>query len=166
MALVSTRRIRTARTFRRTSPRRKLVWATSKGAFAVPNATTPVIDLLAGLETAGTSSTGVTVMRTHLIFNWFPVTIDEAISYGILVATQGQLAAGVGISPATDVGVNWALLTASYPTAAPAAAAPAAAGIQTDRVDLRSKRKVDEMAERYVLSVAHGAAGPISISWF
>jgi hypothetical protein len=134
---------------RAVAPRRKLVWATSGPTTVnVPATSNKTVDLLSNFEIAGASTLGITIMRTHMRALWGFATGDTFFQLGLIVGRDQDLVANtpnINSEPELD----WMLNTAYFPTYS---AAAIDIGL-TFEIDLRAKRKMDEMAQRYVMTI-------------
>ena len=135
--------------------RRKLVWATTNQSVTIASGAHTTIDLGASLEVAGASTLGVTIMRTHIqwaMSNW--ATVGDALIYGLIVVRDTDIGAGNGPNPNADPEVDWMLLTQITPVSSGAAVSAA------DRwtTDNRSKRKMEEMGQKYGLAITNTSA--------
>ena len=151
--------------------RRKLVWATDlfSNVTVGAGAKLPQRDLLAGLEVAGSSVLGATIMRTHMQL--------AMTSAGVLVNPPGVFVGFIVNSAPTvtnlDPGVSfyddWMLNTSFSPstnvpgntTLVDAASATLFWGV---RIDLRSKRRIEEMGEKYWFTLSNTGAASIAVS--
>jgi hypothetical protein len=142
------------------SNRRKLVWATANTSIAaIPVAGGFGLDLTGNLRTAGASVLGGTVMRTHLVLSLPFVNVSDFWAVGLLVCRDVDLAAG--IDPNTNPGDDWMFYRQYFPTASGAAVD----SVREVVVDLRSKRKFQELEQRYGLHVFNhtGAAKTVPL---
>jgi hypothetical protein len=143
--------------------RRKLVWATSAVSSTVANAATNNFDLGASLEVAGSSLLGVTVMRSHLrvyVRDW--AAVADQFTIGLIVgrATDVGVANVNGINGAASE-LDWLLYDQMYPTSS-----AAAVDVSSQRmIDIRAKRKMDELNMRYLFSVTNNSAGTHSFNF-
>ena len=155
----------------RSSARRKLVWATNSGAgIVVTPGTVLNPDLLSNLRTGGASVLGATVMRTHMRFSIQWETTSESgqqFQIGLTVADMDLITPTARITPA-ERGRDWALLDGFMPgtglnSYANTGSFPAEGFI----VDLRSKRKVQELNQTWVLAATYvGGTTSISVSYW
>jgi hypothetical protein len=148
----------------RSSARRKLVWATIFAPSVVASATTNNIDLGAALEVAGSSLLGVTIMRTHVrlqVQNFAAIAAD--LQVGLIVGRAADIGvANVdGINAAAQE-LDWAYLDMITPNSS-AAVVDAS---QNFMIDNRSKRKMDELGQRYLLSITNNAAASLTVQVF
>ena len=135
--------------------RRKLVWSTVSGqSVTLAAGTRTTLDMLASLEVAGSSTLGVTIMRTHLMIqmqNWNNVA--DQLYYGLIVCRTPDIGAGNGPDPAIDFEEDW-MLNALWVPVSSAAVVDAAERLD---VDNRSKRKMEELGQRYGLALKNQA---------
>ena len=155
-------RMRRSPVHRRGSARRELVWATTDQTVNIPAGQISDLNLLAALSVAGSSLLGVTVIRTH-----------------VHIAIQTGLAAGVGwrfgliIGRNTDVGVNvagqqdpsnpeldWMYLDRVYGTFSGATADAQ----RLFEVDLRAKRRMQELNQAYLLCQTNTTAAAVNVA--
>jgi len=161
---------RTRRSFagRSQSRRRKLVWATSYTFDAVLNNTNVNQDLLANLRVAGSSVLGATVMRTHLRF---------ALQWPALTNTFQGLAVGLCVQSLTQVAADtvdlfqdedWALRDTFLPGTGQNSLSPVTPITEGFVVDLRSKRKVQELNQTWCLamSLQNSATNTVPVSCY
>jgi len=152
----------------RSSNRRRLVWATAFTFDAIANNANINHDLLANLKVAGSSVLGVTVVRTHMRFSvqWAPLTNGfQGLAVGLVVQSMSQVAAGtVDLFQDED----WALRDTFLPgSGAGQFANVIAAPVEGFTVDLRAKRRVQELNQTWCLAMSlQNAAGadPIPVS--
>jgi len=138
----------------RVPQRRKLVWATqavNTGAIAI--GANFVVDLLAALEVAGASTLGATVMRTHLTISsrWTTQTTGASFWAGLKVADRNEAVATIPLPTNTEL--DWALITQVFAHFTGAAVDTA----QQTIVDLKSKRKVEEMGTSFYLFMTNSS---------
>src|SRR5215468_2361206 len=141
---------------RRAGPRRKLVWATSNGDFALPVGGAAAFDnhnLLGNLQVAGASVLGATVMRTRGVLwpDWTGAAVGDKFKFGLLVATTDQI--GVA-APADDLtnedGRDWAFLMECHPTTQ-------GGGVGQEPIvfDVKAKRKIQELNQVWLMPMRH-----------
>jgi hypothetical protein len=153
------RHLRSTRSVR--GARRKLVWATTAQNFTIAAGARTTVDLLASLEVAGASTLGVTVMRTHsriYVSNW--ATVNDEVVYGFIIARDTDIGAALGPNANADTELDWMLWSALFPTSSAAAVDVTS---MTD-IDLRAKRKMEEMGQRYALCVTNISAASKTFS--
>jgi hypothetical protein len=148
-------RRRTAFSNRSSTQRRKLVWATSNsGQVATAAGIVWVSDLLTAFHVGGASTLGATVMRTHMTLQLNPyVALGDSFTIGIIVGRLSDVAARLP-SPAADPEVDWMLLRQGKATYS-GAAIDATREIE---IDLRAKRKLQELDQTLLLCVLNGTA--------
>ncbi len=117
---------------------------------------------MAPLEVAGSSTVGITVMRTHArirIRSWSTTVADKA-NYGFMIGRTDDV--GVTNDLAANTELDWMLydeLWAEWDSGA------LVAGVSTNRVvDLKSKRRMGELNQRY-LFCAHDFTAAAGTSW-
>src|SRR5215468_117083 len=161
------RRIRTARVgVGRRPQRRKLVWATQNSInVALPSGSKNNLDLLGNLETAGSSVLGATVMRTHTVVNLSEANADtgKGVYLGWIVADAPN---ATNIDPSTGFGFDWMLLTVLPPELGQSEFLDGTNVRWAREYDLRSKRKIEELAERYFLCIQNAGSGTVNYSTF
>jgi hypothetical protein len=155
VAVVSTRRIRSTRAFRRSSTRRRSAWANASiNNVALPAGGNVLHDMLESFTLASATSTmGTTIARTHFTFRWEPTNLADFIDVGLIVGTDTQEADD--LNPNSAFGLPWLLLTRLYPTGADGVTVDAQS---VHMFDIRAQRKMPSFDNRYVL-VAHNPAG-------
>jgi len=142
-------------------PRRKLVWSTVDQTLtlaAVGNGSN--IDLLTALKVGGASILGTTIMRTHLALDVFSaVALADNFYWGLAVLPNSQLVTNVAVSatvvnPAQNPEIDWMMWKHEY-------ASPTygeSASNNTIPIDVRAKRRLEELNETYCFSL-RGSAG-------
>jgi len=146
---------------RRSAPRRKLVWATANGDIALGAAPTfNNIDLVANLRTAGASVLGATVIRTHAT-----LYIDQT---GRAVANKWQV--GLIVEDLDNVGAVSNLLNNpsrdwAYWTQRAAVSAGGAIGQELFEIDLRAKRKFEEMEQSWLMCTANNSGVAMTVRY-
>jgi len=154
---------------RNRSSRRRLVWATSFTFDAIANNANVNHDLLGNLKVAGSSVLGVTVIRTHLRFSlqWPPLTNTfEGLAVGLCVQSMAAVTAGT-VDLLQDE--DWALRDTFLPgTGMDNLTNVVAAPVEGFTVDLRAKRKVQELNQSWCLamSLQNSAGNTIPVSVF
>jgi len=149
------RRRRSGFSGRSSSNRRRLVWATSFTFDAIANNTNVNHDLLANLKVAGSSVLGVTVVRTHMRFSlqWPTLTNTfQGLAVGLVVQSMSAVAAGtVDLFQDED----WALRDTFLPgTGVDNLTNVVASPVEGFTVDLRAKRKVQELNQTWCLAMS------------
>lgn len=160
------RRIRPARVSTGRRQRRKLVWATQQStSVALPTGNKQNIDLLGNLETAGSSILGATVMRTHTIVNCVEANADtgKGVFLGWIVDSATT---ATTIDPSTGFGFDWMLLTVLPPELGKSEFLDGTNLRWAQEYDLRSKRKIEELAEKYFLCIQNQGSGTVTFSSF
>jgi hypothetical protein len=132
--------------------RRTLVWATFDQSVNIAAGAQANSNLLANLQVAGSSTVGITVMRTHLELACITVvTSGDRFRVGLVIGRLGDVGnpAPVGSTTAADPGEDWLLWR--HETAAPTFGE----GDQNNvvRYDVRSKRRSNELDQTYILSM-------------
>jgi hypothetical protein len=145
---------RSFRTPVRTQQRRKLVWATKFMDSPVTAAAgINTYDLLGDFRALGGSVLGCTVMRVHIQLVPSASTLVGSWMAGIAVGRLSDIAANK-IDPTVDVEIDWMLLRKFY--------SGSSAGVVDAQtvyeIDLRSKRKIQELDQALLFVVRNGYA--------
>jgi hypothetical protein len=134
------------------SQRRKLVWATTDvGIAGLPAGQVTNLDLLATIGVSGGSTLGVTVGRTHLTLMSSSVSATiPSVSFGLIVGRAADIGTNVAgqVSPASNE-LDWLYLERWFGTSSGATLD----STQVRYVDNRSKRKLQELQQRYIFSL-------------
>jgi len=143
----------------RRSNRRKLVWATYNVLNnTVPNANSDWanFDALTQLRVAGSSVLGATVMRTHLRLTVIGGTVaaGNMLTLGIGIGRLDDVGHAVGIDPITQAYADWMYYNAYSCPANGTFSGFNEYGQNTIIVDNKSKRKMEEMNQTLIFSVA------------
>lgn len=151
---------------RRRAPRRKLIWCTTNLALTGTSAGHVTnVDLLADLAVAGASRLGSTIMRTHVsLSNSSAVAAGNDFYFGLLVGRNNDLETDLvpavhTLNVATQPELDW-MFWKHY------VAAPTfdAGGSNIIDLDVKSKRKLEELDQTYLACVGFGvAAGNVSL---
>jgi hypothetical protein len=118
------------------------------------------VDLLSPLKVAGSPVLGVTVMRTHLQLSMFSaVAAGDAYNFGLIVDQVDSLVTNVAnaatlLDPVRVPEADW-----MWWEQAVAAPTYSDHGSNIIRRDVKSKRKVEELQQTYMLSVRIGTTG-------
>ena len=169
MAGVPMHRGRTNATGRGRPQRRKLVWATdvANGVTVASGAKLPMRDLLANLEVAGSSILGATVIRTHMriAVNWGTADVATGVTYGLIV-NDAPTVTNLDPSSPAQYGYDWMLWDTMVPGTADQLAISGTVVLAGRHIDLRAKRKIEELAEKYwfVLINTGTASIPVTVS--
>jgi len=139
--------------------RRRVVWATHGASQSLNAGTVWNSDLLTDYKVAGASLAGVTIMRTHIRILLPYSAATESWYLGLIVGRATDvginLAQGSAIDPLGDQELPWLLNTNVY-----VGASGATFDAQREFVlDIRSKRKMHDLGEAYILSFLNTAAG-------
>ena len=127
--------------------RRKLVWATLDQSIAMGAQQVKIVDLLSQLELAGVSKLGVTVMRVHgrLLF---PTGVTQ--KWEVAIGVNPMTTVGTQLpNPNGDNDIDWMIFDRPMQTFS-------GATVDADTsytVDLKSRRKVDEMGQTLTLNL-------------
>jgi len=148
------RTVRRSHSVRGTSTRRKLVWSFVNGSFT-GSAANQAFDLLGGLEVAGASKLGCTVVRTHLQF----VTLLSAagtfldfFQIGLRVATVNDVATN-DLAPFSRPDEDWAWNQTFWVEDGDTQQWMDPSNPVGAVIDCRAKRKVEELQETWALAV-------------
>ena len=148
-------RMRRTVSVHRSGSRRKLVWATTSVSVVLgASPTFNNIDLLANLRVAGSSVLGATVMRTHLtmLVDNTGRLVTSRSTYGIIVEDLENVGGVTDL--ASNPGRDWAYLVSRSPISN-----QGAIGQELIEVDLKAKRKVQELDQSWLLCMDNNA-GP------
>jgi|SRR5579871_3396435 len=140
-------RTRHSPSLRARAPRRKLIWSTFQSSPTIVSSGNYAADLIADLEVAGASKLGCTVMRTHLIVQivW-GAAVQPAFDWlALKAADQNEITGPISVPGQPDL--DWALLT--WLPAHSTGATLDACTYYT--VDLRAKRKIEELGQTWGL---------------
>ena len=143
--------------------RRKLVWATTDQSVTLGVGNSSNVDLLAGLEVAGSSILGCTIMRTHCELSLTTaITLGDRLRVGFVVGRAAEVGAGVvGALTAATPELDWLLWR--HETAAPTF------GTESNNnqlvYDIKAKRKMQELSQAYILALGNsvGASKTMTI---
>ena len=141
--------------------RRKLVWATQNEGFpAVAAGANKVIDLLTAFKAKGNVSVlGSTVMRVHGTVRVAVSGGQEPWNMGILVGRTGDPAANRPDPTLTaDEDLDWMFTQKHFPTFS----GGTVDGAMQWEVDIRSKRKLQELDQTLLLCLHSGAVGSVT----
>jgi len=148
--------------------RRKLVWATvqTTAAALTVNSTGGVGDLLANLRVAGSSVLGATVMRTHARLELSSATTDNAAGfvYGFAVDDATELG-GTNLD-LTSLGADWMLYDTVTPASSPSIMTVGTTFIWHRTIDLKAKRRLEELNESYRFSIKNEGGATADWSLF
>ena len=138
----------------RMGSRRRHAWAVQNQSFTIAAGAHTTVDLLADLEVAGSSTLGLTIIRTHLLLatlNYSALT-DNSI-FGLIVVRDTDIGAGNGPNPNSDPTLDWMWIAMTFPTAS----GTTADEVYVERVDAKSKRKMPQLTQRYGCAVVNTA---------
>jgi hypothetical protein len=141
------------------SLRRKLVWSTLDQSVTMAAGLGSNLNLLASLSVAGASLLGVTIMRTHLDL-WRTgqaSVLADSLRLGLIVDRVAAVGAGppAGAVTAADPEADWMLWRHEF--AAPTFGYSGGSNVLT--YDNRSKRKMQELDQAYLLCLTNAAGG-------
>ena len=146
----------------RAPSRRRSAWGTldvSSGPVAAGSSTN--VDLFAtSLGAAGASTVGITIVRTHvrIMVPW--ALQADTITWGLIVGRADDVGTNRP-SPAAG-GDKWAMVVKEFPDTTGVGFTPGEQVVYT--YDIKAKRKLDEVSERWLFSWFNGAAGNKTIS--
>jgi len=126
--------------------RRKLTWATKSATHNTLSTAGLMDDLLSNYRSAGGSTQGCTVIRTHidLIVQTTTPGVGDGCFLGLIVANTNETAAEYGPTEGfLDWGLYRFLYTAKY-----------GQGFAGYTIDLRAKRKIQELQESWFINTA------------
>jgi hypothetical protein len=113
------------------------------------------VDLLSSIEVSGSSTLGVTVMRTiiHMVATT-AIALGDDLAVGLIVMRSAEIgAAVVGATTPATFELPWAYLDHFYGTAG-----TDDNSLESDmRIDVRSRRKVQYISTTYALSMLNQA---------
>jgi hypothetical protein len=154
---------RTARRIRARGPRRTTTWATLDQTVTMAANGQNNLDIWAGLETAGSSAVGLTVMRTLVTLNIAPMASGTSfIRAGLLITDKGNV--GTAVNLADSANLDWYWYQDFYP-----AVSGAAFQIQTwptdgRPFDIRARRRTNDLGRTSVLALSnHNGASTLFI---
>jgi hypothetical protein len=124
-------------------------------------------DLLANLEVAGSSVLGATIMRTHsrISINWATTDASVGVLYGYIV-NDAPTVTNLDPSSPAQYGFDWMLWDGMTPGNADNTYVTGTVIATGRKVDLRAKRKIEELAEKYwfVLTNTGSNAVPVTVT--
>ena len=142
-------------TFRK-GQRRKLVWAETAqaGTIGVIGGSPGVdnVDLLAGYRTAGGSTQGITIMRTHISFSVFlhsAAIASDGVALGLIIDDTAQTTSTLNTGAAYK---DWMYLSNWYPASGNAGGPSGTGWLYGFHIDLKAKRKSQELQQSYFMS--------------
>jgi len=160
-------RHRTAPARRSTSQRRKLVWAETGGTVTPGVAGAGAVsDLLANYRAAGGSTQGITIMRTHIAYDAFlhsAANSGDGFAMGIIVDDAAATTA-TSLSTANPYN-DWMYVSNKYMGNSMAALASGTGFIYGGEVDLRAKRKCQELKQTHWVVWDRLTANVVDISF-
>ena len=150
--------------------RRKLVWATDifQNVAVGPGAKLPQRDLLANLEVAGSSVLGATIMSTHATLSFSEPASDTAHGvYAGFIVNSAPTVTNLDPSSPAAFGDDWMLLRVMSPSHANRQVyINGTSLVWGQEIDLRAKRKIEELSEKYWFMFTNGASGTVNTSGF
>jgi hypothetical protein len=93
-------------------------------------------------------------MRTHLNLAVNFVGVADTTAYGLVVARRSEVGAGLGANPTSDVDVDWML----WSTVGVTTNGSAVNTVRQLHIDLKAKRKIQELDQTYALQLFNGNA--------
>ena len=142
------------------SQRRKLVWATLDQSVTIPAGQISNVNLLAALSVAGSSLLGVTVGRTHIRIQATTATAGDLVRIGLVIGRATDVGINIpGQQDPANPELDWMLLDRR----AVQGQETNVAGKPCYSYDLRSKRKMQELNQAYVLALQD--SGAASSTW-
>jgi hypothetical protein len=147
--------------------RRKLVWATANLVnLTIAAGAKRNDDMLLNLQVVGASTLGATVMRTHMTLAFAEATADtgQGVYLGLIVANAPT---ATNIDPSVDFGDDWMLLRVVGPQSNNRNTVVIGTNeLWGQEIDLRAKRKLEELNERYFLCMKNNGSGVVNFSMF
>src|SRR5260370_14894124 len=141
------------------SERRKLVGTTAQISHnATTNGTVVFDDLPSGLEVAGASLLGITIMRMHAQLSYAPASVGAVSTLGIVVGTSADV--GNQLDPVNLPDLDWMLNRRLLPGSNGATVN----AVNVFEIDLRAKRKMQELNQRLYLSWKPADTGTSSLA--
>ena len=147
----------------RETQRRKLVWSTLTANPTVANGAHDNLDILADFRAAGASLLGVTIMRTHVRLDVVAPTAADLFVWGLSVGGLNDIGTAAGaIDAGADTHLDWMMWTREI-----AAPTYSEAG-NSNRLlyDIKAKRKMQELDQRYLLSIGGVIVGTSPLNVF
>jgi hypothetical protein len=143
-------------------PRRQLVWCTQDVTSTVATNTAGNLDLLSTFGVAGSSTLGITIMRTIVTLQIPYALATDTITWGLIVGRGDDV--GTNRPDPLSFGDDWMFNRREWIDTT--GAAFAAGELQKVTYDVRSKRKLSEQNQRYLFSWHNNSAGNKTISIF
>jgi len=137
------------------SPKRVRTWYTQTSVTSsLAVAATANVDMLS--LAVGTPTVGMTVIRTHLIITPLATpALGDRIIYGLIIGRVQDIAdpATAGLTTPVSTELDWMLWSAAQaaPTFSPG-------GANQIVIDNKSKRRLSELSDRYMLSILNNQA--------
>jgi len=155
--------------------RRKLIWAQSTGlASFTANGQYYTTDLLQNYKTiAGASTSGITIMRTHLTVVWQAPVAADSFYVGLRVDDVNQVTAAPAAllatnpNPQSNPYVDW-MYSDHLIADATGVFGRAPSQFQGLVLDSRSKRRMEEVQEAYLLTIVQDSVTTVAknMQWF
>jgi hypothetical protein len=149
----------------RSAARRKSLWnvATGNNASLASGALLTPVDVLSGLEAQGVGIVGGTIARTHVRIMALAAAADTAPGYAYgLVVTDSTLSKP---DPSSDFFISWLDVDLVDPSnMGPVVSASATRFTQIR--DVRARRRLDEMNDKYFLVLKNTGTASLAITWW
>jgi len=141
---------------------RSRVWATFDQAVTVGANQVKIVDLLNQLELAGVSKLGSTVVRVHLRMH-IPTAVVGFTSFEYAIGVNPITTVGTLLpNPNADNDLDWMIFKRIWPTYSGATVD----AFYQEVLDLKSRRKVDEMGQTLTLNMWSPVVSPGTIDVF
>jgi hypothetical protein len=122
------------------SHRRKLVWCNFQFSdSAIVTTVNTIHDMLTDFEAAGATHLGCTIMRIHMQLSFSPGAVGDHGEIGIAVGRKGDTISTLSV--AVNPEMDWML----YRWVWPASSGGTVDAVNPFEIDLRAKRKLDEL---------------------
>ena len=151
--------------------RRRTAWATSNVLpTTLASGAKANIDLLAAFEVGGASTLGCTIARVHsaITLSWSTTDANPGFFGGYIVSSAPALS-GM-IDPSTELKLDWMLLRTLVPGEGISVVqlpwTTPTAVTTTFHNDIRSKRKMRQMGEKFFLCLTNPGAATVTYSTF
>ena len=151
---------RSSRSLRSRRSRRTTTWVTTETSGSLTQATPNLnIDLWAGLEVAGSSAVGLTLLRTLLLFQvgWGTAAATSLIRAGLIVDDKDLVGATAALAPVTTK--DWYWWSDLYPSTSSGTtiASPQVYPHDHRAYDIRSRRRTNDMGRTSILALSTSA---------
>jgi len=147
-----------------TAQRRKLTWASAQGSFAGLGvaASGELVDLLEDYKSAGGSTQGVTIMRTHVqlaVQGAAANGIEQGAFLGLII---GEVNDTFDQITSTEPFLDWMLYRRCYCFGGSEGSTNAE---HIYEIDLRAKRKMQELNQLYLMNLSANVAGTVNVAY-